>query len=112
MMLQAPVTNWEPHGVTFARYCYAMKHGMEVQTVTPYRVSHLQRCDVTVRGNVTHVYPPLRFPFQHALCSQQSYPYNTKSRRTTQTIGFGGLVVSMLAEAVGFFGRKNPQHAC
>ena len=30
--------------------------------------------------------------------------------------GFGGLVVSMLAgsipaEAVGFFGRKNPQHA-
>jgi hypothetical protein len=35
------------------------------------------------------------------------------------TSGFGGLVVSMLAsgtqdrgpEAVGFFGRKNPQHA-
>jgi hypothetical protein len=32
---------------------------MKVQTVTPYRVSHLQRYGVTVRGNVTSVYPPL-----------------------------------------------------
>jgi len=31
---------------------------MKVQPVTPYRVSHLQPCGVTVRGNVTSVYPP------------------------------------------------------
>jgi hypothetical protein len=36
-----------------------MRHGMEVQIVTPFRVSHLQRYGVTVRGNVTSVYPPL-----------------------------------------------------
>jgi hypothetical protein len=58
-MLLAPVTNWEPHGVTLAGYCYAMRHGMKVQIVTPYRLSHLQRYGVTVRGNVTSVYPPL-----------------------------------------------------
>jgi hypothetical protein len=59
MMLLAPVTNWEPHGVTLAGYCYAMMHGMKVQIVTPYRVSQLQRYGVTVRGNVTSVYQPL-----------------------------------------------------
>ena len=32
---------------------------MKVQLVTPYRVSLLQRYGVTVRGNVTSVYPPL-----------------------------------------------------
>ena len=32
---------------------------MKVQLVTPYRVTHLQRYDVKVRGNVTSVYPPL-----------------------------------------------------
>jgi hypothetical protein len=32
---------------------------MKVQTVTPYRVSYLQRYGVTVRGNVTNVYPTL-----------------------------------------------------
>jgi hypothetical protein len=58
MMLLAPVTNWEPHGVTLAAYCYAVRHGMKVQIVTPYRVNHLQRYGVTVRGNVTRVYPP------------------------------------------------------
>jgi hypothetical protein len=31
---------------------------MEVQLVTPCRVSLLQRYGVTVRGNVTSVYPP------------------------------------------------------
>ena len=31
---------------------------MKVQLVTPYRVSHLQRYGVTVRGNVTSVDPP------------------------------------------------------
>jgi len=32
---------------------------MEVQLVTPYSVSHLQRYGVTVRGNATSVDPPL-----------------------------------------------------
>jgi hypothetical protein len=32
---------------------------MKVQLVTAYRVSHLKRYGVTVRGNVTSVTPPL-----------------------------------------------------
>ena len=40
------------------RILYAVKHGMKVQLVTPYRVSLLQRYGVTVRGNVTSVHPP------------------------------------------------------
>jgi hypothetical protein len=36
-----------------------VRHGMKVQLVTPYRVSHLQRYGVTVRGNITSVYSPL-----------------------------------------------------
>jgi hypothetical protein len=59
MMLLVPLTDWELHGVTLARYCYAMRHGMKVQVVTPFRVSYLQRYGVTVRGNVTGVYPTL-----------------------------------------------------
>jgi hypothetical protein len=59
MMLLAPVTNWEPHGVTLAGYCYVMRHGLKVQIVTVYRVGHLQRYGVTVRGKVTSVYPVL-----------------------------------------------------
>jgi hypothetical protein len=58
MTLLAAVTNSEPHGVTLAGYCYGMRHGMKVKIVTPYHVSHLQRYGVTVRGNVTSVYPP------------------------------------------------------
>jgi hypothetical protein len=33
---------------------------MNVQIVTPYRVGYLQCYGVTVRGNVTSVYPPLK----------------------------------------------------
>jgi hypothetical protein len=40
---RTPVTNREPRGVTLAGYGYAVSHGMKVQLVTPYRVSHLQR---------------------------------------------------------------------
>jgi hypothetical protein len=58
MVLLAPVTNWEPCSVTLAGYCYAIKHGMKVQIVTPYRGSHLQRYGIALRGNVTSVYPP------------------------------------------------------
>ena len=55
----APVTNWERQCVTLAGYSYAVRHGMKVQLVTPYRVSLLQRYGVKVRGNVTSVYPPV-----------------------------------------------------
>jgi hypothetical protein len=55
---QALVTNWEPPGVKLAGYCYAMRHGMKIQIVTPFRVRHLQGYGVTVRGYVTSVYPP------------------------------------------------------
>ena len=58
-IIRAPSTNLEPHGVTLAGYRYAVRHGMKLQLVTPYRVSHLRRYGVTVRGNVTSVYPPL-----------------------------------------------------
>ena len=54
------VTNSEPHGVTLVGYSNAVRYGMKVQLVTPYRVSHLQRYGVTVRGNVTSVDVPLR----------------------------------------------------
>jgi hypothetical protein len=57
IMLLAPVTNWEHDGVTLAGYCYAMRHGMKVQIVTPFRVSLLQRYGTMVHGNVTSVYP-------------------------------------------------------
>jgi hypothetical protein len=55
MMLLAPVTNSELHGVALLGYCYAMRHGMKVQIITPYHVSHLQRYGIMVRGNVTSV---------------------------------------------------------
>jgi len=58
-MAPAPVRNWEPQCVTLAGYCYAVRYRMKVQLVIPYRVSHLKRYGVTVRGNVTSVYPPL-----------------------------------------------------
>jgi hypothetical protein len=55
---QAPITNWEPHCVTLAGYCYAMRHVMKVQILTPYCVTHLQRYGIMVHSNVTGVYPP------------------------------------------------------
>ena len=56
---RAPVTNWEPCGVTLVGYCYAVRHGMKVRLVTPRRVSHLQHYGVTVCSNITSVYPTL-----------------------------------------------------
>jgi hypothetical protein len=58
MMLPAPVTNEEPHGVTLAGYCYGMWHGVKVLIVTVYRVSHLQCQGVMICGNITGVHPP------------------------------------------------------
>jgi hypothetical protein len=54
---RAPVTNWEPRGVSLADY-YAVRYGMKIQLVTPYRVTHVQRYEVKLRSNVTSVYPP------------------------------------------------------
>ena len=48
---RTPVTNWEPHGVTLAGCGYAVRHGMKVQLVTPYRVSHMQRYGVNAYRN-------------------------------------------------------------
>jgi hypothetical protein len=36
-----------------------VRHGMKVQLVIPYRISHLKRYGVTVRANIADVYPPL-----------------------------------------------------
>jgi len=58
---RAPVTNWGPHHVKLGGYCYAVRQGVKVQLVTPYRVSRWQHYGVTVRGNVASVYPPLLF---------------------------------------------------
>jgi len=57
-IVRIPVTNWEPQCPTLAGCCYAVRHEKKVQLVTAYRVSHLQRYGVTIRGKVTSVYPP------------------------------------------------------
>ena len=76
-----PVTNWEPQCVTLAGYCYAVRRGMKVQLVTPYRVSHLQRYGVMIRGNVTSVYPPIR----------SSWPQNILASLPYQSIQLAGV---------------------
>jgi hypothetical protein len=62
MVHLAPVTNWEPHGITLAGHCYAMRYRMKVQVITPFHVSHLQHYGVMERCNVTSVYPPYHSP--------------------------------------------------
>jgi hypothetical protein len=64
----APVTNWEPNGVTLAGYSYAMRHGTNVQIVIQFVVIHLQRYGVTDRGNVT-MYPPLKVVSCNCTCA-------------------------------------------
>jgi hypothetical protein len=44
-----PLTNWEPHCLKLAGYCYTVRQGMKVQLVTPYHVIHLQRYEVTLQ---------------------------------------------------------------
>jgi hypothetical protein len=75
---QAPLTNWEPQCVTLAGYCYAVRQGMKVQLVTPYRVSLLQRYSVTLRGNVTSVYPPLPFTVFSACYIETGHTFTFK----------------------------------
>jgi hypothetical protein len=50
---------------------------MKVQIVTPYRVSHLQRYGVTVRGNVTSVYPPKYVEYPLPTRSWSWSPYHS-----------------------------------
>jgi hypothetical protein len=45
--------------VTLGGYCYTVRHGMQVQLITLYRVSHLQCYSATVHDNVTGVYVAL-----------------------------------------------------
>ena len=69
---RASVTNWEPRGVTLAGY-YAVRYGMKVQLVTPYLVTHLQRYEVTLRGNVTGVCSARNSVSCHSLATLPGY---------------------------------------
>jgi hypothetical protein len=59
MMLLSPVINCEPHDVMLEGYRYAMRHGMEVQVVTPHHACRLQCSGVMERNHITSVYPHL-----------------------------------------------------
>ena len=47
-IVRAPVTNWEPQCVTLGGY-YAVRYGMRVQLVIPYRITHSQRYEGTLQ---------------------------------------------------------------
>jgi len=54
---RAPITNREPQSVKLAGYGYAVRHGMKVTARNS--VSYVTcNVSVTMRGNVTSVYPP------------------------------------------------------
>jgi hypothetical protein len=91
-MLLAPVTNWELHRAAVAGYCYAMRHGMKIQILTPYRVSQLQRYGVTVRGNVTSVYPPLLWFLLHHERTNPGRPVVRRTPFHTAAILFSALL--------------------
>ena len=83
----ARVTNWEPNGVRFAGYCYAVRHGMKVQLITPYRVNHLQRYGVTVHGNVTSVCSPsdkLLIPCNYTKRNNKQVNQGTETEETNE----------------------------
>ena len=75
---RAPVTNWEPRGVTLAGY-YAVTYGRKVQLVTPYRVNPLQRYKVTARGNITSVCSARNF----VSCHSQRYELTLRGNVTS-----------------------------
>jgi hypothetical protein len=93
-LLLAPVTNWEPHGVTLAGYCYAMRHGMNVQIVIPFRVIHLQSYGVTDCSKVTSVYPPLRVAVYSCTCASHEGIRGSLGRGQIQ-------LCALLASALG-----------
>ena len=79
-IVRAPVTTWEPCAVTLAGY-NAVRYGMKVQLVTLYRVTHLQRYEVTLRGNVTSVFPPLSVRLVIDLITSLQYSVNVRAGR-------------------------------
>ena len=62
---------------------------MKVQLVTPYRVTHLQRYGVTVRGNVTSVYPPQDCPDRVLGSSQRPLFDNTQHSQVNSMLSAG-----------------------
>jgi hypothetical protein len=50
-----------------------VRRGMKVQLVTPYCVSHLQRYEVTLRGNVTSVCSASNSVSCHSLATLRGY---------------------------------------
>jgi hypothetical protein len=67
-----------------------MRHGMKVQIVIPYLVSHLQRYGVTVRGNVTSVYLPLDLHGMHKvlLLAARVYMCSVKTEQFQSAVRF------------------------
>jgi hypothetical protein len=62
---------------------------MKVQLVTPYRVSHLQRYEVTLRDNVTSVDPPYgasEDPSGVDVCVTQDKPGRSKYRELQRRV--------------------------
>jgi hypothetical protein len=96
MMFLAPVTNWEPRGVTLAGYCYPMRHGMKNKIITPYRFSHLRRYGVMVRGKVTSVYP-------HLEVNLRLQPFNSYGKSTQYP---PNEILGGLPQSVGMYCRR------
>jgi hypothetical protein len=74
--LLVPVTNWEPHCVTLAGYCYAMRHGMKVQIVTQYRVNVMALWYMVTIQVCTHLNPlnAKLNPICHLLTILEAHP--------------------------------------
>jgi hypothetical protein len=73
---------------------------MKVQLVTLYRMSHLQRYGVTIRGNVTSVDPPLEIVTTCWLAELTTHAMSEDGRvcNVVEIIGFGlfiGVVSSL-----------------
>jgi len=86
---RAPVTNWEPCGVTLSGY-YTMRYGMKFQLVTPCDVAHLQCYEVTLRGNVTSVCSARN----SVSCHSQCYKVTLCGNVTRMYLPLGVLVLS------------------
>jgi hypothetical protein len=69
---------------------------VKAQVVTPYRVSHLKRYEVTVRGNVTSVDPPLDYA-----ATGVSSLYYTLNKLFTCLLATGGSGSFSLADVEG-----------
>jgi hypothetical protein len=69
-----------------------MRHGMKVQIVTLFHVSHLQRYGITEHGNITSVYPPSEVKLRLQLLTQN----NTTVYYTFHD--FGGLKITKVGQ--------------